>query len=306
MMGACFLTYDIISSGIKTSAFSQDGKLLAHAYRPLVQHFSGNTAQEPVESWLQGLEETTREVAGQTSFKTWAPIAFTAMSQVCLCIDRDGNPLHEAFTWSDSRSEEVGDPISQRLSQDQVYRLTGLKNTPNSSIRKLFWIKERWPEIYEKTCKMIQCKDYLAYVSPARSTPTLPTHRAPARWTSPPWTGQRRSSPAWGSTGTSFPPLPTPTSHRPCHRPGGLLLRPACGVPVVMGGGRYPLLRRGRRVHRRRRRLYEPGILLLGCLVHGQAHFSTGASLNPHAIPGKFLGFVNIPDCRRGVQVAQE
>ena len=54
MMGAYFLTYDIISSGIKTSAFSQDGKLLAHAYRPLVQHFSGNTAQEPVESWLSG------------------------------------------------------------------------------------------------------------------------------------------------------------------------------------------------------------------------------------------------------------
>ena len=134
MMGACFLTYDIISSGIKTSAFSQDGKLLAHAYRPLVQHFSGNTAQEPVESWLSGLEETTREVAGQTSLQNLGAIAFTAMSQVCLCIDRDGAPLHEAFTWSDSRSEEVGDPISRRLSQDQVYRLTGLKNTPNSSI----------------------------------------------------------------------------------------------------------------------------------------------------------------------------
>ena len=84
MMGAYFLTYDIISSGIKTSAFSQDGKLLAHAYRPLVQHFSGNTAQEPVEAWLSGFEETPREVAGQTSLQNLGAIAFTSTASPAL------------------------------------------------------------------------------------------------------------------------------------------------------------------------------------------------------------------------------
>ena len=294
MMGACFLTYDIISSGIKTSAFSQDGKLLAHAYRPLVQHFSGNTAQEPVESWLSGLEETTREVAGQTSLQNLGAIAFTAMSQVCLCIDRDGTPLHEAFTWSDSRSEEVGDPISQRLSQDQVYRLTGLKNTPNSSIRKLFWIKERWPEIYEKTYKMIQCKDYLAYVltgavytdfTDASSTGALDI-------TTMDWSQEILS--CLGIDRDKLPAIAHSNQiigHVTDQAASSFGL-PA-GVPVVMGAGDILCSAVG-----------------AGCIEHGDVYmslgssswvascmdkpdFSTGASLNPHAIPGKFLGFVN-------------
>lgn len=294
MMGACFLTYDIISSGIKTSAFSQDGKLLAHAYRPLLIHFSGNTAQEPVESWLSGFEETTREVAGQTSLQNLGAIAFTAMSQVCLCIDRDGAPLHEAFTWSDSRSEEVGDPISRRLSQDQVYRLTGLKNTPNSSIRKLFWIKERWPEVYEKTYKMIQCKDYLAYVltgavytdfTDASSTGALDI-------TTMDWSEEILS--CLGIDRDKLPAIAHSNQiigHVTDQAASSFGL-PA-GVPVVMGAGDILCSAVG-----------------AGCIEHGDVYmslgssswvascmdkpnFSTGASLNPHAIPGKFLGFVN-------------
>ena len=50
---------------------------------------------------------------------------------------------------AETRSQAVGDPIGERYSQNQVYHMTGLKNTPNSSIRKLYWIKERWPEIYK-------------------------------------------------------------------------------------------------------------------------------------------------------------
>lgn len=294
MMGAYFLTYDIISSGIKTSAFSQDGKLLAHAYRPLVQHFSGNTAQEPVESWLQGMEETTREVAGQTSLQNLGAISFTAMSQVCLCIDREGTPLHEAFTWSDSRSAEVGDPIARHFSEEQIYRRTGLKNTPNSSIRKLYWIKERWPEIYEKTYKMLQCKDYLAFVltGAAYTDFTDASSTGALDITTMDWSEEILS--CLGIDREKLPAIAHSNQiiGHVTKKAASSFGLPA-GVPVIIGAGDILCSAVG-----------------AGCIEHGDVYmslgssswvaacmdkpdFSSGASLNPHAIPGKFLGFVN-------------
>ncbi len=168
-----FLIYDIISSGIKTSVFCEDGRLITSAYRPLVQFLEGKKAESSVASWTDGMKETTSEALERSSeilelqgasevSSHIAGICLSGMSQVCLLIDRELRPLHEAWTWSDTRASEIDDPISEHFTEDEIYRITGSPDTPMSSIRKLYYIKQRMPEIYEKAYKMIQCKDYLA------------------------------------------------------------------------------------------------------------------------------------------------
>ncbi len=293
-----FLIYDTISSGMKASLFSSEGKLLAEARRSLPQRLSGRIAEQPWESWETAMEETTREVfrlAGPGAGET-AAIALSGMSQVCLCLGKDGRPLAPAMTWSDSRAEEVDDPLLDVFSQEEILRLTGFPDTPNSSIRKLYWIKKKEPKLYAETACMLQCKDYLAYCltgalrtdySDAASTGALDIERGV-------WSDKILD--ALGLDMAKLPPLAHSNEvvGRVTEEAAARFGVPA-GVPVVMGAGDILCSAVG-----------------AGCIHPGDMYMSLGSSswvafctekpefgkepvfsVCPHAVPGRFLTFVN-------------
>ena len=160
-MGEYILTYDIITSGLKASVFTPEGQLITSAYRPLQMSFEGTHAQQDAESWWDALKSTTHTLLQQVEAEQIHCLSFTDQVQVCLCVDARGRPLHDAITWSDARSLEVPDPF---MDMDPVayQKLTGQQDTPHSPARKLVWIRERAPEVYAKTFKMLGCKDFLA------------------------------------------------------------------------------------------------------------------------------------------------
>lgn len=156
------VVYDVISSGTKTSVFRTDGKLLSHSYRALPISIEGDHIEQDTEDWWKTVLETTSEATANIDKSKIAAIVFTTQSQICLCVDEHANPLMKAITWADTRSLEIEDKIGKGISPKEHFHLTGLTNSPHSSIRKLMWIKEKRADVYEKTYKVIQCKDYLA------------------------------------------------------------------------------------------------------------------------------------------------
>lgn len=160
-MDELIITYDMISSGTKTSVFSTDGRLISSAYRPLPISIVGEHIEQRTEDWWDTVLETTAEVRNSFDAEKVAAIVFTTQSQICLCVDKEGNSLMNPITWADRRSLEIEDSIGINISPKDHYHLTGIVNTPHSSIRKLMWIKEKRPDVYDRTYKMIQCKDYL-------------------------------------------------------------------------------------------------------------------------------------------------
>lgn len=159
------LVYDCITSGLTAYLFHADGRLLGKELERLTLTLKGRHAQQDPNEWWSALCQTTKRLlSGENGAAAdrIAAISFSAQSQVCLCLDAHGAPLYPAITWSDTRSEEVENPISA-IPADVHYRLTGLPDEASSSIRKLIWLREKHPEIYEKTYCMLQCKDYLAY-----------------------------------------------------------------------------------------------------------------------------------------------
>ena len=156
------LTYDIITSTVKASIFTENGHLVRSAFRSLPIIFAGHWAHQDPQSWWDGVVTTTREVLEGLDTSRVAAMSFTDQVQVCLCVDASGRPLTHAITWSDTRSLELDeDAIGSALSPEEYYSIAGQPNTPCSSIRKLVWVKEKWPNIYASTHKMLGCKDYI-------------------------------------------------------------------------------------------------------------------------------------------------
>lgn len=155
------LVFDSISSGTKACLYTPEGALCAEAYYPLPILLSGYKAQQEAADWWKSLVACTRQLLKSADASQIAAISFTAQCMCCLCVDDTGTPLYPALTWSDTRAQELGPyPYQERIA---FYTITGSPDHFGSGIQKLRWFQAKQPNIYRKTAKMLQCKDYLAY-----------------------------------------------------------------------------------------------------------------------------------------------
>ena len=284
------LVIDLISSGIKASVFESGGTLLGESYRPLPLLLEGNRAEQSPEAWTDGMKAVVAELKQRLDLTGLAAITFSAMSQVCLCLDEGGNPLMNAMTWSDSRASEDG-PTPKGIRPG-----TGVEPVPNVSVRKLGWLRRHRPDIYEKTHKMVQCKDYLAL----KLTGVCRTDYSDGATTgAQDMTTLRWSRKALDYFGVSEEKMPLAVASETVI--GGVTAAAAEtfgipeGTPVVMGAGDNLCSAVG-----------------AGCVENGDMYMSLGSSswvarcidspsqdprrmfaVLPHAVTGKYLAFVN-------------
>lgn len=63
----------------------------------------------------------------------------------------------------DTRAKDVARALEEQFGADYFYQVSGNVLTPNLTLSKAVWLKRTEPEVYEKTVKFLQCKDYLVY-----------------------------------------------------------------------------------------------------------------------------------------------
>lgn len=291
-MNSMVLVIDLISSGIKGSVYEKDGILLASAYRPLPLRLEGRRAEQNPAAWTDMLREVVAELRERVDLTGLAAITFSAMSQVCLCLDAEGTPLMDAITWSDSRAAEDAPEIPF----PHLRRITGVEPGPNVSVRKLNWLRLHKPEVYRKTWKMVQCKDYLAL----KLTGVCRTDHTDAATTGAQdlrrlcWS--REALECFGVSPDKMPQaVPSDSIIGNVTAHAAAIFGIPEGTPVVMGAGDNLCSAVG-----------------AGCVEDGDMYMSLGSSswvarclgspeqdpggqfvVLPHAVSGKYLAFVN-------------
>ena len=96
--------------------------------------------------------------------KSIKTITFTTQGETLIPIDKNGEPLRKAIVWIDQRAEKEAEFIKSQLSDDEIYRTTGLGEINGAvPMAKLMWIHKNEREIYDKTYKFMLLEDYLIY-----------------------------------------------------------------------------------------------------------------------------------------------
>ena len=93
-----------------------------------------------------------------------AVVSFSGHMNGALLVDAAGAPLRPAIIWADQRATAQADFIRERCGEDEIYRLTGNRISPAYTAAKLLWIKEHQPDIYRRIHKILQAKDYAAFL----------------------------------------------------------------------------------------------------------------------------------------------
>ena len=156
------ISHDLGTSGDKATLFTTDGRLVrSYTASYGVHFFNGNYAEQDPENWWDAVCEATKAVLEGEDAGRVAAMSFSAQMQGCLPVDKHGRPLRNSMIGADQRAVREAKHLEKELGGDRIYKITGHRVSASYSIEKLMWLKKHEPEVYEKTYKMLQAKDYI-------------------------------------------------------------------------------------------------------------------------------------------------
>jgi xylulokinase len=162
------LAHDLGTTGNKATLFdAEEGVALASDFEgyPTFYPQPAWAEQDPAD-WEKAIWQATRRLLSQTGVEPGAiaAVSFSGTMQGALLVDRQGAPLGRAIIWADQRATAETEFIGSVCDPQELYHLTGQRLSPAYTAPKLLWIKEHYPQDYEKAYKLLQVKDYAAFL----------------------------------------------------------------------------------------------------------------------------------------------
>jgi xylulokinase len=155
---------DIGSQGVKAILLSTDGQVRAEAQAAYDIHYPRPLwAEQPVESWLNGLAQVIKAVSAAVQAATEQICAIGLAAQVdgLVALDRAGQPLRAAIIWMDRRADRECAELAG--AQPSPCPISGLNLDPSHVAPKIRWLARNEPEVYGAAAHFLLPGSYVAY-----------------------------------------------------------------------------------------------------------------------------------------------
>jgi len=122
------LAHDLGTTGNKATLYDQEGALVSNAFYAYETEYAQTSwAEQDPEDWWQAVCASTHKLLGQTKVRAdeVACIVFSGQMMGCVPLDKEARPLRKAIIWADQRSVEQERWVGERISPEEVYRITG-------------------------------------------------------------------------------------------------------------------------------------------------------------------------------------
>lgn len=172
------IAYDIGTTGLKTCLFhisdTDSVQLIAGEVEDYELYFldNGGVEQEP-EEWWNAMGKSTKRLLETTGVdkEEIRGISFCSQMQTLVMVDENGTPLRRSMSCMDTRADAQFSRYMQRglkiegLNLYKILRFMQITGVLSASAKdplwKYHWVRENEPEIFEKTYKWLDAKEYL-------------------------------------------------------------------------------------------------------------------------------------------------
>ncbi|GFZ78731.1 xylulokinase [Paenibacillus marchantiophytorum] len=157
------LAFDLGTSAVKCLLMNEKGSVLhVHAERyPSYSPSLGWMEQQP-ENWLNAAVLAANTCMNQANCRDISVISLSGHMSALVLVDHEGVPLLPCITLSDTRSRHQSERLRQQM-QQQIFELTGNPVIDAFLAPKLLWVKETFPDLYDRAHLFLFPKDYLRY-----------------------------------------------------------------------------------------------------------------------------------------------
>ncbi len=160
------LAFDIGTSGLKASLVDENLNILRNVTTTYPTHHlpGGGCEQDAADWWMSAVRAMMmlRELVPEYVKQVQA-VGVSGHMLGCLPMDRDGQALRPAMIHADTRALKQSNRLRAEFGREYFYNITGNVLSPTTTLCKALWLKEEQPEIYAKTERFLQAKDYLVY-----------------------------------------------------------------------------------------------------------------------------------------------
>lgn len=158
------LAYDLGTSAVKVGLFDNSGNLVASALQGYDTLYPvPNGAEQQAEDWWSAICKASRLLLQQNP--EWRQriicISFSGQMMGCLPVDKQGKPLRPSLIWADQRAIKEAELLARCIGDSILYERTGQKASPAFSLAKILWLKHNEPQVYRKTYKILNAKDFI-------------------------------------------------------------------------------------------------------------------------------------------------
>ncbi|MHC1591068.1 MAG: xylulokinase [Candidatus Helarchaeales archaeon] len=168
------LAIDHGTSGVKTAIISMHGKVLDFEYEatPLYLFDGGGVEQDPAEWWDAFLKSAKRLLDKElVSIDNIVAISTSAQWSCTVPVDEQGNHLMNSISWMDTRGAPYIRKVAKGIINISGYGLLnvirwihktggGPTLSGKDPIAHILFIKNEFPDIYQKTFKFLDAKDF--------------------------------------------------------------------------------------------------------------------------------------------------
>jgi len=171
------LAIDLGTSGPKSALVSIHGKVIDYAFvENKVNIIDNGGAEQDPQEWFDTIISTSKKILNRNIKirKDVVAVSITSQWSGTVAIDENGKHLHDAVIWLDSRGSKYIDSITKGLVKVEGYGLKRLlywlrktggvpTRSGKDSIAHILWFLNEKPDVYQKTYKFLEPKDYLNY-----------------------------------------------------------------------------------------------------------------------------------------------
>jgi len=158
-----FLGIDIGTSGTKTLAINERGKILAEATSLYPSyHPKPLWSEQDPEDWWQATVKTIRAVVKQAKLKPADVKAIGLSGQMhgSVFLDKNNKVIRKALLWNDQRTAAECDEMERRAGgRSELIRMVANPALTGFTAPKILWLRNHEPKHFAKTVKVLLPKD---------------------------------------------------------------------------------------------------------------------------------------------------
>ncbi|MEM3191305.1 MAG: FGGY-family carbohydrate kinase [Candidatus Parvarchaeota archaeon] len=173
-MKDAFIGVDLGTSSVKLSLVDIDKVTRAKATRPYALKIGeGGLAEQNPEEWFDSVIDGLEEIISESDGLQIRGIGLTGQWSGTVPVDKNGDALSNAIIWMDTRGREEISKITSGFPSVSGYRVDKLvrwlrrtggapTHSGKDSLAHVLYIKHSNSELYEKTYKFMEPKDFIA------------------------------------------------------------------------------------------------------------------------------------------------
>ncbi len=168
-----YIGIDLGTSSCKMAVVNPSGEIISICIKSYPLHVAdGGLAEQNPDDWFNAVMDGLKELASGVSAKNIRSIGVTGQWSGTVAVDKNCMALHPAIVWMDTRGESLIKKMTGGFPSISGYRIDRLSkwlrltggapaHSGKDSLAHILFIKETLPELYSKTYKFLEPKDYI-------------------------------------------------------------------------------------------------------------------------------------------------